>query len=45
MGSSPSSYHPAKFVGLVPCENKDEIFLICHVIDLLRDFVGGVASS
>ena len=26
MGSSHSSYHPAKFVGLAPCENKDEIF-------------------
>ena len=26
VGSSRSSYHPAKFVGLAPCENKDEIF-------------------
>ena len=26
VGSSYSSYHPAKFAGLAPCENKDEIF-------------------
>ena len=31
VGSSHSSYHPAKSVGLPPCEDKDEIFLICHV--------------
>ena len=31
VGSSHSSYHPAKFVDLTPCESKDKIFLICHV--------------
>ena len=31
VGSSHSSYHPAKFVGLAACESKGEIFLICHV--------------
>ena len=29
LGSSHSSYHPAKFAGLAPC--KDEIFLVCHM--------------
>ena len=30
-GSSHASYHLAKFVGLAPCESKDEMFLNCHV--------------
>ena len=32
VGSPHSSYHPAKFVVIAPCESKDKIFLICHVI-------------
>ena len=48
MGSSHSSYHLAKFVGLAPCESKDEIIFDLprdHLIDLSRDFAGEVPSS
>ena len=41
VGSSNSSYHPAKFVDLVPCESEDKLFLTCHVkyrVTLLVDF-------
>ena len=31
VGSSHSSYHPAKFVDLALCETKGIMFLICHV--------------
>ena len=31
VGSSHSSHHPAKFVGLAPFESEDIIFLIFHV--------------
>ena len=31
MGSSHSSHHPAKFVGLASCESEAKILLICHV--------------
>ena len=46
--SSHSSHHPARFVGLVPCEREDKIFLICYVTTQLKvscDFVSGVSSS
>ena len=48
MGSSNSSYQPAKFVGLAPCESEDKMFFDLssdHLIDMSRDFVGGVTSS
>ena len=36
VGSSHSSYHPAKFVGLACCESEDKAFLICHVTTQLN---------
>ena len=36
VGSSHSSDHPTKFVSLVPCESKDEIFFICHMTTKLK---------
>ena len=48
MGSSHSSHHPAKLMGLAPRENEDKIFLILssdHTIEVPGDFVDGVLSS
>ena len=42
MGSS--NHHLAKFVGLAPCESEDKIFLIYYMIEVSRNFVGGVLS-
>ena len=43
MGSS--NHHPAKFVGLEPCESEDKFFLIYYMIEVSHNFVGGVLSS
>ena len=40
-----SNHHPAKFVGLAPCKSEDKIFLIYYMIEVSRNFVGGVLSS